>query len=326
MSEPQKIKRKHTAMTAEVVPVPSSAMCTVPVSTNDQNSESSSSELEEKKVKLMSEDEQPSTSKELATQEEIQEYLENTFDVRRSFITMEMPSIPAIQETYPQLFTGKNLLAEFQRITRIDIDHTVQEYCVKFATGIVDMARQLSGSAAILKQAEQAKQDNAALKQYWDMVTALCLIPLLLRENFVEMVREVGEEDEVDPQGKVVPMLVSRGSIFKSDEFFLVAEETVLQEFEEFTMAFASLFASYWVFNMQYPRTLNNSYNFVQKAILHLRDDTPIPPPCKQLVQRLQKKVKQSKGAKKWRSETILICGLHAIYILKWQNIYLHLH
>jgi Ca2+/Na+ antiporter len=54
-------------------------------------------------------------------------------------------------------------------------------------------------------------------------------------------------------------------------------------------IAFATLFAAYWVFNMQYPKTLNNCYNFIQKAIIHLKDGTPIPPPCKQLVQRLQK-------------------------------------
>ncbi|XP_046563697.1 uncharacterized protein LOC124272532 isoform X1 [Haliotis rubra] len=291
----QKPKRKHAAMTAEVVPVPSSvvAAAAAVVAEGGHNDEPSSQP--EKKPKR----EQPSTSKEdLRSPEEITKQLEDTFDIRRSFITIEMPGIPIILETYPDLFTGKNMLLEFQRISKIDIDHTIQEYCVKFAPGIVELAKHTSGSAAILKQADQAKQDNAALKQYWDMVTALCLIPLLLKENIVEMVREIGEEDEVDPRGKVVPILIARGSIFKSDEFFLVAEETVLQEFEEFTMAFATLFSSYWVFNMQYPRTLNNTYNFVQKGILHLRDETPIPPPCKQLVQKLQKWSKIGKGKK----------------------------
>ncbi|GAB1598536.1 uncharacterized protein LOC115212038 [Argonauta hians] len=220
---------------------------------------------------------------------DIRLYMENTFDVRRSFITIEAPTIAMIKETYPCLFIDKELLVEFQRVTDLDIDHTIQEYCVKYASGIIDLARNYPGSNAILQQASEVKEENVALRQYWDMVTALCLLPLLMRENLTEMVYEIGSMEEPEPKGRIVPMLLSKGPIFKSDEFFLVAEEQIVQEFEEFTIAFAALFSAYWVFNMQYPRTLTNTYNFIQKGILHIRDSYPIPPVSKQLVQRLQK-------------------------------------
>lgn len=297
----QRTKRKHTAMTAEVMPAPSTASNVAAAIKQDAASasaekDSDSSDEPRKKAKPSTPVAGKSTDTDKSP-EEILEYLEETFDVRRSFITLEMPSIPEVMETYPYLFRGKHLLIEFLRISKIDIDHAIQEYCVKFAQGILSAARRLSGAAVILRQAEAAKQENATLRQYWDMVTAICLLPMLLRENLVEMIREVGEDDEVDPSGKIVPMLVSRGSIFTSDQFFLIAEETILQEFEEFTMAFASLFASYWVFNMEYPRTLNNTYMFVQKVMLHLRgDQTPLPPPCKMLVQRLTKWAKDHKS------------------------------
>jgi hypothetical protein len=90
---------------------------------------------------------------------------------------------------------------------------------------------------------------------------------MLLKENFVEMVVEITEDQKVDPKGKIVPILISKGTIFRSDEFFLVIEEEIVQEFEEFTIAFATLFAAYWVFNMQYPKTLNNCYNFIRIGI-----------------------------------------------------------
>lgn len=242
--------------------------------------------VQTKKQKLAAGDEDSNDEKK---QEEIQAYMDETFDVRRSFITVEMPTALAVKQTYPQLFTGRQMLAEFQRITNLDIDHLIQEYCVKHANNIIAIAKYISGSNIILRQAEEIKQQNAALKQYWDMVTALSLIPMLLKENFVEMVVEITEDQKVDPKGKIVPILISKGTIFRSDEFFLVIEEEIVQEFEEFTIAYATLFAAYWVFNMQYPKTLNNSYNFIQKAIIHLKDGTPIPPPCKQLVQRLLK-------------------------------------
>ncbi|KAK6176376.1 hypothetical protein SNE40_014676 [Patella caerulea] len=280
-----KTKRKHAAMTAEVVPIPSTALVAIESSSSEGDSTSEKGENGDKKIKLVEKESAPKESK---TPEEIQKFMEETFDVRRSFIDIEMPGIPSVIETYPYLFTSKQMLLEFQRITKVDLDHTIQEYCVKYALGIIEAAKSLSGAAPILRQAEAAKQDNIALRQYWEMVTALCLLPLVFRENVVEMIREIKDDEEVDAQGQVVPILISKGSIFKSDEFFLVAEETVLQEFEEFTMAFATLFASYWVFNMQFPHTLYNTYNFVQKAILHVRDLTPTPPQCKQLQQKLQ--------------------------------------
>ncbi|CAE1174568.1 unnamed protein product [Acanthosepion pharaonis] len=169
--------------------------------------------------------------------EEIRLYMEDTFDVRRSFITIEAPTIAMIKETYPYLFMDKELLVEFQRVTDLDIDHTIQEYCVKYANGIIELARNCPGSNAILQQASEVKEENVALRQYWDMVTALCLLPLLMRENLTEMVYEIGTREEPDPKGRIVPMLLSKGPIFHSDEFFLVAEEQIVQEFEEFTIA-----------------------------------------------------------------------------------------
>lgn len=300
----QRTKRKHTAMTAEVVPAPSTASNVAAAIKQDAAAAASADDVDEEvskpKKKVRASTSGGKSSENDKSPEEILEYLEETFDVRRSFITVEMPSIPEVMETYPYLFRGKHLLIEFMRITKVDIDHAIQEYCVKFAQGILASARRLPGAAIILRQADTAKQENATLRQYWDMVTAICLLPLLLRENLVEMVHEIGDDDDVDASGKIVPMLVSRGSIFTSDQFFLIAEETVLQEFEEFTMAFGSLFASYWVFNMEYPRTLNNTYMFVQKVMLHVRGDgAPLPPPCKMIVQGLTKWARDHKTKKK---------------------------
>ena len=269
-------------MTAEVVPSSSVAVA-------KEVAKSEMACTPEKKQKLSEEPKSGSSKSDENKEEEIQKYMEQTFEIRRTFITEEMPAILLLKETYPLLFKGRQMLSEFQRITKLDIDHLIQEYCVKYATNIIEIAKVTSGSNQILKQADSIKQQNETLRQYWDMVTALCLIPMLLKENLVEMVREISEDEEVDPKGKIVPILISKGTIFTSDEFILVVEEEVVQEFEEFTIALATLFSAYWVFNMQYPRTLNNTYNFIQKAILHHRDGTPIPPLCKQLLQRLQK-------------------------------------
>lgn len=240
----------------------------------------------EKKSKLAEDDD----GKKLQDEKDIMAYLDETFDIRQNFITLEQPRIAMVKETYPQLFTGKQLVQEFQRIHQIDIDETIRSYCAKYAKGIIEISRGISGSGAILRRAELAKQENVSLAQYWDMVSALCLIPVLLRENLVEMVQEADlRAESIDTQGKVVPTVLCRGGIFNSDEFYLVAEEDLVQEFEEFTLAYAALFACYYVFNMEYPRTLVNSYTFIQREVLDIRESTPIPLPVKHLMNKLQR-------------------------------------
>ncbi|BFZ08137.1 hypothetical protein BsWGS_11176 [Bradybaena similaris] len=254
------------------------------------NSSNNKPELEygeepEKKAKLA-----PSTSKGgNRTPEQILDHMEKTFEQRRKIITKQMPSIPELQELYPDLFTGKQLLLEFQRITKIDIDQKIQEFCVRYATAVIEMAKNKKGAAPVLARWEQAKQENDTLRQYWDMVTALCLLPLHFGENFVEMVLEIGEDEEVVPQGKIVPTLVARGNIFRTDEFFLIAENTIVQEFEEFTIAFASLYSSYWVFNMEYPETIANTYNYIQRCIVRQREPGSVPVACKNFTKALLK-------------------------------------
>ena len=293
-------KRKHTSMSDEMIPAPATGSNkVVAIKHEGGDSMPEDGKLQEsdspKKMRLS-----PCVPVEIEkSAEEIDDYMKETFEERRQFITNDMPTIPEVKETYPYLFRGKNLLVEFLRIAKVDIDHSIQEYCVKYASAVLALAQTMPGASTVLQEAENAKQENATLRQYWDMVSAICLLPLLHRENLVEMVHEIGEDEEVDPTGKIVPMLVSRGNIFSADQFFLIAEETVLQEFEEFTMAFGSLFASYWVFNMEYPRTLNNTYMFVQRVMLSLPDGSPLPNSCKLVSQKLTKWAKEHRKNRK---------------------------
>lgn len=226
---------------------------------------------------------------ELSTPEEVNAYMKKTYDIRRDFITKELPTIAQVKETYPELFRDRQIMLEFERITNIDLDHALQEYCVAHWRDIFDMCRKIAGASSLLKQADAVKKDSPSLEQYWDMVASLCLVPFMMKENLCDLVIEIGEDEQVDPKGKIVPVLISKGTVFKSDEFILVAEEEIIQEFEEFTIAFASLFATYWIFNMEYPDTLELTYNFIQKIMVSLKDGTALPAACRDMQQKLIK-------------------------------------
>ena len=230
------------------------------------------------------------------TPQQILDYMDKTFEARRRTITKQMPTIPELQKLYPDLFMHKQLLTEFQRITKIDIDQKIQEFCVRFATAVIEMARGKKGAAPVLARWEKAQQENHSLKQYWDMMTALCLLPLHFGENFADMVQEIGENEEVEPQGKIVPVLVARGNVYRTDEFFLIAENTIVQEFEEFTIALASLYSSYWVFNMVYPESIENTYNYIQRCIVRQKEPGSIPTVCRNFTKALQKWNREKEG------------------------------
>jgi len=224
--------------------------------------------------------------------EDVQLFMKRTFDIRRSYITVELPPIVEVKETYPDLFTNRQIMMEFERITEIDLDHALQEYCVSHWRDITDMCRKIPSAKEMLQQADIVKKENPSLEQYWDMVASLCLVPYLMKENLCDMVIEIGEDEDVDPKGKIVPVLISKGKVFTSDEFILVVEEEIVQIFEEFTIAFASLFATYWIFNMEYPDTLVYTYNFIQKIMVNLKDGSSLPSPCKDVQQKLIKMAK----------------------------------
>lgn len=224
--------------------------------------------------------------------EDVNTFMKRTFDVRRSYITVELPPIAEVKETYPDLFTNRQIMMEFERITEIDLDHALQEYCVSHWRDITDTCQKIPSAKELLKQADIVKKENPSLEQYWDMVASLCLVPYMMKENLCDMVIEIGEEEQVDPKGKIVPVLISKGKVFSSDEFILVVEEEIVQVFEEFTIAFASLFATYWIFNMEYPDTLVYTYNFIQKVMVNLKDGSSLPSACKDVQQKLIKMAK----------------------------------
>ena len=260
---PSRGKHKSVMLTAEVMP-----------GTSKTTAE------EAKKLKA----DKPTES---STTEELNVYMIKTFKIRRDFITKEQPTIAQVKETYPELFRYRQIMVEFERVTNTDVDHILQEYCVAHWHDIFDMCKKITSAASLLKQADEVKKENPSMKQYWDMVTALCLIPFMMKEKLCNLVIQVGKDEQVDPKGKIAPVLISKGTVFESDEFTIIAEEEVIQEFTEFTIAFASLFAMYWILNLKYPDSLQLTYSFIQKIIVNLNDGTALPATCRDVQQNL---------------------------------------
>ncbi len=90
--------------------------------------------------------------------EDIDTSMKRTFDERRKFITVELPTIATVKERYPDLFKDRQFMLEFQRITEIDLDRALQEYCVNHWNDVTMLCQKSAVAGCVLKERGRGKE------------------------------------------------------------------------------------------------------------------------------------------------------------------------
>ena len=95
------------------------------------------------------------------------------------------------------------------------------------------------------------------------------------------------------------PRLVSKDIMSDIDDFSVLFEENTEYELkvETFTLArgqnfiemFSLMLASFYIFNVQYPKKLEGSLLFFQKFLLGISDETKTPQKVLQLISKVKK-------------------------------------
>ena len=95
------------------------------------------------------------------------------------------------------------------------------------------------------------------------------------------------------------PRLVSKDIMSDIDDFSVLFEENTEYELkvETFTLArgqnfiemFSLMLASFYIFNVQYPKKLEGSLLFFQKFLLGIGDETKTPQKVLQLISKVKK-------------------------------------
>lgn len=93
---------------------------------------------------------------------------------------------------------------------------------------------------------------------------ALLELPGHLREKLEDLLTEV------DDMSKVWPHILMQGDMDNEAEYTIVVDGHFALKAKTFTRAVKLLFASYYVFNICYPKELVNTLTFLQQAILNL--------------------------------------------------------
>ena len=71
-------------------------------------------------------------------------------------------------------------------------------------------------------------------------------------------------------------------------QFFKIAERIVVCESEGFMGALIDLVCVYFAYNIQYPKPLYPVLLFIQRYIMDIKDDQPIPPALTRTLSALQ--------------------------------------
>lgn len=99
-------------------------------------------------------------------------------------------------------------------------------------------------------------------------------------------------ETETSEIQQAAPYLLITGLLEAENcQFFVYSEQDILLESKSVKDAIIDLIATYYVFDIAYPKPLNAVLLFFQHHVFQIKDDQPIPGATAKLVDNLQKLV-----------------------------------
>ena len=97
-------------------------------------------------------------------------------------------------------------------------------------------------------------------------------------------------EKETSEIQQAAPYLLTTGLLEAENcQFFVCSEQDILLESKSVQDAIIDLIATYYVFDIAYPKPLNVVLLFFQHHVFQIMDDQPIPGMTLKVVENLQK-------------------------------------
>lgn len=97
-------------------------------------------------------------------------------------------------------------------------------------------------------------------------------------------------DSEVEQIDQAAPFLLVTGiSGEEHSQVFICGERSVLFESKSIKDSLIDLIATYYVFDISYPKCLNSVLLFFQHFVFNLKDQQPLPNATTKLVTNLQK-------------------------------------
>ncbi|KAA0708080.1 hypothetical protein E1301_Tti018750 [Triplophysa tibetana] len=215
--------------------------------------------------------------------QQIDELMSATFSKRRKEIVGDQPLIGDVIARWPAMFCERQVRAEFKRVVSIDLLES-------FLDGLDDPApRLLEVYEAATKSAKKPalkaildclKKDDTNERR---RIAALLGLPHYLREEPSDIIRMCdahGETLAAAMEGMQLGLLIGyegdNQDAFPREVFnvAVVVEETaVLHNFKDVPSSFAMLLGIIYCDNLEYPRAMKYSFEFLQRVVMKIKPD-----------------------------------------------------
>ncbi|XP_062386880.1 uncharacterized protein LOC134075847 [Sardina pilchardus] len=179
-------------------------------------------------------------------------------------------------EEYPGLRFPVILLTESQSQLDVDIDRSIMTGMGQIAKKVIEECQRRATGQDLFCMYEEAKSmQHEECHRGLQVILGTLLLPYLFREN-PKALYVINRKDPEVP----TPVLVITGNPFMEASFAvqLDFQDVLTQEVDEVTQALATLMSIYFVFNIEYHKSVKNTLCFIQKYLMSNTPEGKISP------------------------------------------------
>lgn len=204
-----------------------------------------------------------------------------TYQLRRDDIMKESCDISIMKQKYPLLFTQTEMLAEFKRITKVELLEMFNDSLDKYAPKLIKLIQVTANAGGeeprLMSElrAEIQQEGSALQKSYANKCLALLSLPYHLGDSLGELVKDKISVKTITPY---IVIHKENGQILHTSNIEVFADTVLVCKTDNIIVAFCLLVSIFYIFHIAYPKMSNATLTFLQKYFVNIEDGVETVP------------------------------------------------
>ncbi|RVE73057.1 hypothetical protein OJAV_G00045610 [Oryzias javanicus] len=209
--------------------------------------------------------------------------MQSTFALRRKEIISDDLPVADILERWPALKMESQICAEFHRITNINLKNhffaVLDQHTPRLQSIFRKKASRTGKASDVLGQLFTTYDLQEQVDVHVRRAVVLQALPAYLHEDTSSFLRtcddgQSREPDVVDtPLGLLAVGADPQNAMFHPVKILVVLEGNTIIDVPTLADGFVMLFALIYALHLAYPKTLVNTFDFIQKVLMGLEDE-----------------------------------------------------
>ncbi|XP_062846517.1 uncharacterized protein LOC134307500 [Trichomycterus rosablanca] len=197
----------------------------------------------------------------------IKQKMDVTFALRRKEVVESEPAISKILECWPALFTEDQVYMEFNRIVGKNLKQEFYESIDQHSLRLIEIFQSKRGNIGqLLSQLSQ----QTKTKEPTDIRTLVLRgLPIVLGDSPADFYKECSDSDDSFCHLDVA--LLSPSPHLRPASLKIIIEgEVVMDNIQDLPKAMCILFGLTYALHLNYPKSMRNTFQFIQQVLLSL--------------------------------------------------------